>query len=120
VRGPRLPDVLRARGENRLPRGRPRPRATWTLVCLGLVVSSSALALIGLLYGVAWLGVHAVAGPRDELGEVASIVLGNAVVLAVTRRLTRGMLALWLAESAPEADAADRWLAELQTAPDGG
>ncbi len=101
-----------------MPRGRPRPRASWTLICLGLVVSASAMSLIGVVGGTVWFVAELFASPSNEKGDALGLVVSQAIVLAVTRRLTRGMMALWFAESAPEADAADRWLAELGPAPD--
>jgi hypothetical protein len=101
-----------------LPRGRPRPRASWTLICLGLVVSVSATALIGVIGGTVWLVAELLAESSNETDDAFWLVVTQAILLAVTRRLTRGMVALWLAETAPEADEVDRWLAESGATPD--
>lgn len=69
------------------------------------------MSLIGVIGGSVWLLVELVAGPSNEADDALGLVASQAIVLAVTRRLTRAMMALWLAESAPEAASAERWLA---------
>jgi hypothetical protein len=84
-----------------------------------MVVSLSAMALIGVLGGTVWFVAELAHGSSQRKDDALGLVVTQAVLLAVTRRLTRGMMALWLGETAPEAELADRWLAE-HGAPPGG
>lgn len=84
-----------------------------------MVVSLSAMALIGVLGGIAWFVAELSYGSSQKTDDALGLVVTQAVLLAVTRRLTRGMLALWLAETAPDAVLAERWLAEHGPTPGG-